>query len=123
VSALDVSARAPRAADLTVVGDSHSVQGMLPWGPRRLTIVAALVLLPLFVAAAGLAVPAHAHECSFDKQCLTCRWAADTVADVAAPAVAATPPQRSGEVPAARTEPRLDRAPQTAASRGPPPSA
>jgi hypothetical protein len=96
---------------------------MLPRGGRALAIVAAILLAPVLASSFALASAVHDHECSFDKQCLTCRWAADTVAEVGPPPTTAAPPEPAGAAPTAGVlRPLLSDA-RAASSRGPPPSA
>jgi hypothetical protein len=93
---------------------------MFPRGSRRSALVAVLLLAPVLIAAAAVVLPAHGHECAFDKGCLTCRWAADAVAEVGAPAPVPAPPQPAGEPFAASASGTSESSPRPAASRGPP---
>jgi hypothetical protein len=88
--------------------------------PHAYALVAALLVLPLLALTLASLGPHEGHGCHFDKDCLTCRWAADGVAEAAAPAVrpepveavalvAAEPPARPGSAVA-----------ETVSSRGPP---
>lgn len=91
---------------------------MLRSGSRRRLLVAALVLVPLLV----LAVAPGSHEghgCRFEKTCLACRWAADSVAEAASP-IALPQPTDASFVAAPAPAPPADRAPEAASSRGPP---
>jgi hypothetical protein len=90
-------------------------------GSRRLTLVAVLLLvLPLLVSALAIALPAHVHECAFDKECLTCRWTTAAVTELPSPTAAVAPPRPGGVArPAWLAQPRAGVS-STAASRGPP---
>ena len=87
---------------------------------RRRALVAALLVLPLLALTIGTFASHEGHGCHFEKDCLACRWAADSVVEATAPA-ALPPPTEAAEVPwtepAART---ADAAPGAASSRGPP---
>jgi hypothetical protein len=92
---------------------------MLRSGSRRRLLVAALLLVPLLV----LAVAPGSHEghgCRFEKTCLACRWAADSVAEAAAPIALPQPTDASSLVVVPAPERPADRAPEAASSRGPP---
>jgi hypothetical protein len=92
---------------------------MLSSGSRRRLLVAALLLVPLLL----LAVAPGTHEghgCRFEKTCLACRWAADSVAEVAAPVAAPQPTEAVSFLAAAAPARPADRAPEAASSRGPP---
>jgi hypothetical protein len=88
-------------------------------GPWRRFLVAALLLVPVLV----LAVAPGAHEghgCRFEKTCLACRWAADSVAEAAAPIALPQPTDAASFVAVPAPEQPADRAPAAASSRGPP---
>lgn len=92
---------------------------MLPSGSRRRLLVAALLLVPLLV----LTVAPGAHEghgCRFEKDCLACRWAADSVSEAAAPIVLPQPADATSSVAVPAPAPPAGRAPEAASSRGPP---
>lgn len=93
---------------------------MPPRHSRRLVLVAALLVLPLLALSAGLLASHEGHGGDFDRNCLACRWAADAVADAAAPVGLPQPVAPVGVLTAGP----LVRVPapfsQTASSRGPP---
>jgi hypothetical protein len=92
---------------------------MLRSGSRRRVLVAALLLLPLLVLA--FAPGAHeGHGCRFDKTCLACRWAADAVAEAAAPIALPQPADAASLLAVPAPGRPADRAPEAASSRGPP---
>ena len=92
---------------------------MLASGSRRRLLVAALVLLPLVVLAVAPGVH-EGHGCRFEKDCLACRWAADSVAEAAAPVALPQPTDAVSFVAAPAPARPVDRAPESASSRGPP---
>lgn len=92
---------------------------MLRSGSRRRVLVAALLLVPLLVLTVGPG--AHeAHGCRFEKDCLACRWAADSVAEAAAPIVLPQIPDAATSVAVAVPARPADKASEAASSRGPP---
>ena len=89
-------------------------------GFRRHALVAALLVLPLLALTVGTFASHEGHGCHFEKDCLACRWAADSVVEAAAPFVLPQPvtaPEPSWLEPSARV---ADAAPDAASSRGPP---
>ena len=89
-------------------------------GSRRSVLVAALLVLPLLALTVGTFASHEGHGCHFEKDCLACRWAADSVVEAAAP-VALPQPNRGGRGPSAEPAARVaDAAPDAASSRGPP---
>ena len=89
-------------------------------GSRRSVLVAALLVLPLLALTVGTFASHEGHGCHFEKDCLACRWAADTVVEATAPA-ALPQPIEAAEVPSAEPAARVaDASPEAASSRGPP---
>ena len=89
-------------------------------GSRRPVLVAALLVLPLLALTVGTFASHEGHGCHFEKDCLACRWAADSVVEAAAP-VALPQPIEAAEDPFAEPAARVaDAAPDAASSRGPP---
>ncbi len=87
---------------------------------RRRALVAALLVLPLLALTVGTFASHEGHGCHFEKDCLACRWAADSVVEATAPA-ALPQPTEAAEVPWAEPAARVaDAAPDAASSRGPP---
>jgi hypothetical protein len=92
---------------------------MLRPGSRRLLLVAALLLVPLMVLA--LAPGSHeGHGCRFEKGCVACRSAADSVAEAAAPLALPQPADAVASVAAPAPSRLADGSPGAASSRGPP---
>lgn len=87
---------------------------------RRHALAAALLLLPLLALVVGPLGSHEGHACHFEKSCLACRWAADAVADTAAPVVVARPIEPAVLVAAEPAAAVDDTSPDTASSRGPP---
>jgi hypothetical protein len=89
-------------------------------GSRRSVLVAALLVLPLLALTVGTFASHEGHGCHFEKDCLACRWAADTVVEATTPA-ALPQPIEAAEVPSAEPAARVaDASPEAASSRGPP---
>jgi len=89
-------------------------------GSRRSVLVAAFLVLPLLALTVGTFASHEGHGCHFEKDCLACRWAADTVVEATAPA-ALPQPIEAAEVPSAEPAARVaDASPEAASSRGPP---
>ena len=87
---------------------------------RRRALVAALLVLPLLALTVGTFASHEGHGCHFEKDCLACRWAADSVVEAAAP-VALPQPSEVTEVPWTEPAARVaDAAPDADSSRGPP---
>jgi hypothetical protein len=87
---------------------------------RRRALVAALLVLPLLALTVGTFASHEGHGCHFEKDCLACRWAADSVVEAPAP-VALPQPSEVAEVPWTEPTARVaDAAPDAASSRGPP---
>jgi hypothetical protein len=85
--------------------------------------LAAAVLLLLPVLATMLALPAapHAgHDCPFEKECIACRWAADTVTELAVPVVHPGLPQPTDVAQQAAASRAVEAPLRPASSRGPP---
>jgi hypothetical protein len=93
---------------------------MLLRGCRRRALVAALLVLPLLALTVGTLASHEGHGCHFEKDCLACRWAADSVVEASAP-VTLPQPMEASEVPSAEPAARVaDTSPEAASSRGPP---
>jgi hypothetical protein len=89
-------------------------------GFRRHALVAALLVLPLLALTVGTFASHEGHGCHFEKDCLACRWAADSVVEATAPFALPQPvtaPEARWPEPSARV---ADAAPDAASSRGPP---
>jgi hypothetical protein len=83
-------------------------------------LVAALLVLPLLALTAGTFASHEGHGCHFEKDCLACRWAADSVAEATAP-IALPRPVETIETPWVEPAERVaDASPEAASSRGPP---
>ena len=92
---------------------------MLRPGFRRLLLVAALLLVPLLVLA--LAPGSHeGHGCRFEKGCVACRSAADSMAEATPPLVPPPPADAVASLAAPAPARLADGAPGAASSRGPP---
>jgi hypothetical protein len=89
---------------------------------RRCAPVAApLLFVPVLATLLALPVAPHAgHDSPFEKECVACRWAADTVTEVAVPVVPLGPPQpsRLALEAAPLLVPEIER--HATVSRGPP---
>jgi hypothetical protein len=88
--------------------------------PRRHGLTAALLVLSLVALVAGPVVWHEGHGCTFEEDCLACRWAADAVAE-STPALALPRPVEpvtlvATELPASVA----DACPEATCSRGPP---
>jgi hypothetical protein len=93
---------------------------MPPRSLRRHGLAAALLVLSLLALVIAPLVPHEGHGCYFEKGCLACRWAADAVADTAAPVVL---PHPIAPVAVVATKPPASVAntsPEAASPRGPP---
>jgi hypothetical protein len=89
-------------------------------GLRRHALVAALLVLPLLALTVGTFASHEGHGCHFEKDCLACRWAADSVAEAAAPVAQPRPVEA---VEASWVEPTqrvAEASPEAVFSRGPP---
>lgn len=91
-------------------------------GSRRHALVATLLVLPVLALVAGPLGSHEGHGCPFEKNCLACRWAADAVADTAAPVALPRPTEPFALVVAGPAKPRAHASPEAASSRGPPPA-
>jgi len=89
-------------------------------GSRRHGLVAALLVLSVLALVAGPLGSHEGHGCPFEKDCLACRWAADAVADTAAPVALPQPPEPVALVAAETTTSGAHASPEAASSRGPP---
>lgn len=89
-------------------------------GPRAYALVAALLVLPLLALTLASLGSHEGHGCYFDKDCVTCRWAADSVAEAAAPAVQPDRVEPVALVAAAPSARPADAGGDSASSRGPP---
>jgi ABC-type spermidine/putrescine transport system permease subunit II len=90
---------------------------------RAYAVVAALLVLPLLALTLASFAPHEGHGCHFDKDCLSCRWAADSAAEAAAPVALVAPVVPVGFAAAPTSRPYAEAAAEAASSRGPPPSA
>jgi hypothetical protein len=88
--------------------------------PRTFALVAAVLVLPLLALTLASLGPHEGHGCHFDKDCLTCRWAADGVADAAAPVVQPEPVEAVARLAAEPPARPADAVAEAASSRGPP---
>jgi hypothetical protein len=92
--------------------------------PRRspaVVLLAALLVVPLFVVGLGQASLAHEeHGCLSEKDCLGCRWAADAVADVPSPLALPHSLAPIGRVESEPAETPTGFARTASTSRGPP---
>jgi hypothetical protein len=93
---------------------------MRPRHPRRFALVAALLVLPLLGLAAGQSASHEGHGCSFDRGCVTCRWAADSVADAASPLTLPAPIGPAAVVALDTSYSVALASPEAVSSRGPP---
>jgi hypothetical protein len=93
---------------------------MRPGNGRRQALVAALLLLPVLALVAGPLVSHEGHGCRFERSCLACRWAADAVADTAAPVSMPQPLDPVAVVAAEPAAPPARRPFEAVSSRGPP---
>ena len=89
-------------------------------GSRRHALVAALLVLSVLALVVGLLGSHEGHACHVDQNCLACRWAADAVADTAAPVALPRPIEPLAFVAAEPTESGAHASPEAASSRGPP---
>jgi hypothetical protein len=92
---------------------------MLSRASRRLAVFAALMVVPLLAEANGFLLHRHARP-DFDKACATCRWTADTAAEISPTVALPGLPPPSGVADHAATPPPCDATPRAAPSRGPP---
>lgn len=89
-------------------------------GSRPVALVAALLVLPLLVLAVGQPLQHQGHGCDFEKDCLACRSAVDTVAEATAPFVLPRPFEPVALVAAESPARVANGSPGAASSRGPP---
>jgi hypothetical protein len=89
-------------------------------GSRRCGSVVALLVLSVLALVAAPLVSHEGHGCEFDKGCLACRWAADAVADTAAPVALPRPIEPVAVVADELTTSGAHASPEAASSRGPP---
>jgi hypothetical protein len=91
-------------------------------GSRRHALVATLLVLSMLALVAGPLGSHERHGCPFEKNCLACRWAADAVADSAAPVALPRPTEPVALVAAEPATSGAHDSPEAASSRGPPPA-
>jgi hypothetical protein len=87
---------------------------------RPAALVAALLVLPMLVLAVVQPLLHQGHGCHLEKDCLACRWAADTVAEATAPVVLPEPLEPIAVAAADSPARAADGSPEAASSRGPP---
>lgn len=93
---------------------------MPPRSPGRHGLAGALLVLALVALAAAPLGSHEGHGCHFEKNCLACRWAADAVADTAAPVPLPLPIAPVAVVDNESMEFVALAFPETVSSRGPP---
>jgi hypothetical protein len=93
---------------------------MPPRSLRRHSLATALLVLSLLALVVAPLVPHEGHGCNFEKGCLACRWAANAVADTAAPVPLPHPLAPVAAVADETTPPLALASPEAVLSRGPP---
>jgi hypothetical protein len=88
--------------------------------PRRHGLTAALVVLSMLALVAGPVVSHEGHGCTFEENCLACRWAADAVAESTPALALPRPVEPVALVTAEPTASVNDACPEATCSRGPP---
>jgi hypothetical protein len=91
---------------------------------QRLALAAVVLALPVAMTLLALpAAPHVGHDCPFEKECVACRWNADTATELHLPAVAPGLALVVGRVADDPCPPVARGAWRVVASRGPPPLA
>jgi hypothetical protein len=87
---------------------------------RRQGLATALLVVSLLALATGSLGSHEGHGCNFEKGCLACRWAADAVAETAAPVPLPHPLAPVAVLADESTAPVALASPEAVLSRGPP---